>query len=158
MSTPAVKPIPENMHTLTPHLCCEGAAEAIEFYKRAFGATELGRLAGPNGKLMHAMLKIGDSMLMLVDDNPEYGMLGAKALKGSPVTIHMYVEDVDAVVGQAEAAGAKVTMPVADMFWGDRYGRLEDPFGHQWSIATHQRECTPEDIQKAMASSCQPAA
>jgi PhnB protein len=158
MSTPDVKPIPENMHTLTPHLCCEGAADAIEFYKRAFDAVELGRLPGPNGKLMHAIVRIGDSMLMLVDDNPAFGMLGAKALKGSPVTIHMYVKDVDATVRQAEAAGAKITMPVADLFWGDRYGRIEDPFGHQWSIATHQRDCTPEDIQKAMANSCQPAA
>jgi PhnB protein len=158
MSTPAVKPIPGDMRTLTPHLCCEGAADAIEFYKRAFNAVELGRLPGPDGKLMHAMVKIGDSILMLVDANPAFGMLGAKALKGSPVTIHMYVEDVDAIVRQAEAAGAKVTMPVADMFWGDRYGRLEDPFGHQWSIATHIRDCTPEEMQKAMAASGQPGA
>jgi PhnB protein len=152
MSTPDVKPIPENMHTLTPHLCCAGAADAIEFYKRAFDAVELGRLAGPDGKIMHAQVKIGDSTLMLVDENPAFGMLGAKALKGSPVTIHMYVKDVDATVRQAEAAGAKVTMPVADMFWGDRYGRLEDPFGHQWSIATHQRDCSPEEMKKAMAA------
>ncbi|SAL03823.1 glyoxalase/bleomycin resistance protein/dioxygenase superfamily protein [Caballeronia calidae] len=152
MSTSAVKPIPEGMHSLTPHLVCAGAADAIEFYKRAFGAVELGRLAGPNGKIMHAQVRIGDSALMLVDEDPAYGMIGAKALKGSPVTIHLYVEDVDAVVRQAEAAGAKVTMPVADMFWGDRYGRLEDPFGHQWSVATHQHECRPEDIEKAMAA------
>lgn len=152
MSTSAVRPIPEGMHSLTPHLVCAGAADAIEFYKRAFGAVELGRLAGPNGKIMHAQVRIGDSALMLVDEDPAYGMIGAKALKGSPVTIHLYVEDVDAVVRQAEAAGAKVTMPVADMFWGDRYGRLEDPFGHQWSVATHQHECRPEDIEKAMAA------
>ncbi len=110
---------------------CAGTADAIEFYKRAFDAVELGHLPGPDGKLMHAMVKIGDSMLMLVDKIPAFGMLGVNALKGSPVTIHMYVPDVDATVCQAEAAGAKVTMPVANMFWGDRYGRIEDPFGHQ---------------------------
>ncbi|CAL8473901.1 MULTISPECIES: VOC family protein [Caballeronia] len=150
MSTSAVKPIPEGMHSLTPHLVCAGAAEAIEFYKRAFNAVELGRMPGPDGKLMHAMVKIGDSMLMLVDEFPQFGSVGAKALKGSPVTIHLYVEDADATVKQAESAGAKVTMPVADMFWGDRYGRLEDPFGHQWSVATHTRDVTPEEMKQAM--------
>jgi PhnB protein len=158
MSTSDVKPIPEGMHSLTPHLCCAGAADAIEFYKRAFGATELGRMSGPDGKLVHAMVKIGDSMLMLADENPSCGMLGAKAMKGSPVTIHLYVEDADAVVRQAEAAGAKVVMPVADMFWGDRYGRIEDPFGHSWSIATHTRDVSHEDMQKAVASMGQPGA
>ncbi|SAK64225.1 glyoxalase/bleomycin resistance protein/dioxygenase superfamily protein [Caballeronia temeraria] len=151
MSNPAVKPIPEGMHSLTPHLVCAGAAEAIEFYKRAFGAVELGRMPAPDGKLMHAMVKIGDSTLMLVDEFPQFGSVGPKALKGSPVTIHLYVEDADATVKQAEAAGAKVTMPVADMFWGDRYGRLEDPFGHQWSVATHTRDMTPEEMKQAMA-------
>ncbi|BBU27647.1 glyoxalase/bleomycin resistance protein/dioxygenase superfamily protein [Caballeronia pedi] len=150
MSTSAVKPIPEGMHTLTPHLVCAGAADAIEFYKRAFGAVELGRLPGPDGKLMHAMVKIGDSTLMLVDEFPQFGSVGPKELKGSPVTIHLYVEDVDATVKQAESAGAKVTMPVADMFWGDRYGRLEDPFGHQWSVATHVRDVAPEEMKQAM--------
>jgi PhnB protein len=150
MSNPAVDRIPQGMHSLTPHLVCAGAAEAIEFYKRAFNAVELGRMPGPDGKLMHAMVKIGDSMLMLVDEFPQYGSVGPKALKGSPVTIHLYVEDVDATVKQAESAGAKVTMPVADMFWGDRYGRLEDPFGHQWSVATHMRDVTPEEMKQAM--------
>ncbi|KXU87189.1 glyoxalase [Caballeronia megalochromosomata] len=150
MSTSAVKPIPEGMHSLTPHLVCAGAADAIEFYKRAFNAVELGRMPGPDGKLMHAMVKIGDSTLMLVDEFPQFGSVGPKALKGSPVTIHLYVEDVDATVKQAESAGAKVTMPVADMFWGDRYGRLEDPFGHQWSVATHVRDMTPEEMKQAM--------
>ncbi|SPB18292.1 glyoxalase [Caballeronia novacaledonica] len=150
MSNSAVKPIPEGMHSLTPHLVCAGAAEAIEFYKRAFGAVELGRMPGPDGKLMHALVKIGDSMLMLVDEFPQYGSVGPQALKGSPVTIHLYVEDADATVKQAESAGAKVTMPVADMFWGDRYGRLEDPFGHQWSVATHTRDVTPEEMKQAM--------
>ncbi|MFA5914764.1 MAG: VOC family protein [Burkholderiales bacterium] len=146
-----VKPIPEGMHSLTPHLVCAGAAEAIEFYKKAFGAIEGGRLPGPNGKLMHAMLHIGDSALMLVDEMRDCNALGPKALKGSPVTIHLYVEDVDACVERAVAAGAKITMPVEDMFWGDRYGRLEDPFGHQWSVATHKREVSPEEMKQAMA-------
>ncbi|SAL00347.1 VOC family protein [Caballeronia ptereochthonis] len=154
MSNSAVDRIPAGMHSLTPHLCCAGAADAIEFYKRAFNAVELGRMPGPDGKLMHAMVKIGDSMLMLVDENPDFGMLGPKAIKGSPVTIHLYVEDVDATAKQAIDAGAKVTMPVADMFWGDRYGRLEDPFGHQWSIATHVRDVSPEEMKEAMTKGC----
>jgi uncharacterized glyoxalase superfamily protein PhnB len=151
-----VKPIPDNMHSLTPHLVCAGAAQAIEFYKKSFNAKEEGRLAGPDGKLMHAMVRIGDSALMLVDEMPAHGALGPKALKGSPVTLHLYVEDADATVAQAVKAGAKVTMPLADMFWGDRYGQLEDPFGHHWSVATHQRDLTSEQItegMKAMAPS-----
>ena len=151
MNKSVPKPIPEGMHTLTPHLICAGAAAAIEFYKAAFGAVESSRLPGPDGKLMHAMVRIGDSPLMLVDESPAWGMLGPKALKGSPVTIHLYVENVDATVAQALAAGAKVTMPVADMFWGDRYAQLEDPFGHRWSVATHTRDLLPEEIQRAMA-------
>src|SRR3989442_7774736 len=114
-----VKPIPEDMHSITPHLVCAGAASAIEFYKKAFGATEKGRLRGPDGRLMHAAVRIGDSTVMLVDEMPEWGALGPKALKGSPVTIHLYVDDVDAVVARAVKAGAKVTMPVADQFWGE---------------------------------------
>ncbi len=149
---PQVKPVPEGMHTVTPHLVCAGAAEAIEFYKKAFGATEVGRLPGPNGKLMHAMLHIGDSALMLVDEMRDCNALGPKALKGSPVTIHLYVEDVDACIERAVAAGAKITMPVQDMFWGDRYGRLEDPLGHQWSVATHKRDVSPEEMKQAIAA------
>lgn len=155
MSTPAVKAIPEGMHALTPHLVCAGAADAIEFYKKAFNAVELVRLPGPQGRLMHASLRIGDSTLMLVDEMPEHGALGPKALKGSPVTIHLYVENADATFEQAVAAGAKVTMPLADMFWGDRYGQLEDPFGHRWSVATHQRDVTPEEMQEAMRKMAQ---
>jgi len=151
MAKPATKPIPEGMHSLTPHLVCAGAPEAIDFYKRAFNAIEEGRMPGPDGKLMHAAVKIGDSTLMLVDENPQWGLLGPKALKGSPVAVHLYVPDVDATVAQAVAAGAKVTMPVADMFWGDRYGQLEDPFGHRWSVATHTRELTSEEIREGMA-------
>jgi len=151
MSKPAVKPIPDGMHSLTPHLVCAGAADAIRFYEKAFNAVEVMRLPGPNGRLMHASVRIRDSMLMLVDEMPEWGALGPKSLKGSPVTIHLCVDNVDATVAQAVAAGAKVTTPVADMFWGDRYGQLEDPFGHHWSVATHTRDMTAQEIQEAMA-------
>lgn len=147
---PQVKPVPEGMHTVTPHLVCAGAADAIEFYKKAFNAMEVGRLAGPQGKLMHAMIRIGDSSVMLVDEFPDCGSFGPKSLKGSPVTIHLYVEDVDAFVKRAVAAGAKITMPVDDMFWGDRYGRLEDPFGHRWSVGTHKRDVSLEEMKQAM--------
>lgn len=152
-----VKKIPDGMHTVTPHLICAGAADAIEFYKKAFNAKEKGRIPGPNVKLMHAAIQIGDSTVMLVDEMPEWGALGPKALKGSPVAIHLYVEDVDAFTAQAVGAGAKVTMPIADMFWGDRYGQLEDPFGHRWSVATHVRDMSPEEMQQAMQKmSCAP--
>lgn len=146
-----VKPVPDNMHTITPHLICAGAADAIEFYKKAFDATEEMRLPGTNGRLMHAMIRIEGSAVMLVDEMPEWGALGPKALRGSPVTIHIFVADTDAFVARAVAAGAKITMPVADMFWGDRYGKIEDPFGHHWSIATHQRDPSPEEITAALA-------
>jgi uncharacterized glyoxalase superfamily protein PhnB len=147
------------MHTVTPHLVCAGAAAAIEFYKKAFDATEVGRLAGPQGKLMHAMIRIAGSAVMLVDEFPEWNSLGPKALKGSPVTIHLYVEDVDAWVKRAVAAGAKIIMPLEDMFWGDRYCRLEDPFGHHWSVATHLRDVGPEEMQRAMQNmSARPSA
>lgn len=139
------------MHSVTPHLICAGASEAIEFYKNAFNAVELSRLPGSDGKLMHASIRIGDSVIMLNEETPEWNALGPKALKGSPVTIHLYVEDADAVFDQAVHAGAKVTMPLDDMFWGDRYGKLEDPFGHQWSIGTHVRDVTPEEMKKGMA-------
>jgi PhnB protein len=150
MSAPAVKPIPEGMHSLTPHLICAGAAAAIKFYTEAFGAIEQFRLPGPEGKLMHACVKIGDSMLMLVDEMAGCSMLGPRALKGSPVAIHLYVPNVDAVVAQAVAAGARITMPAADMFWGDRFAQLEDPFGHRWSVATHQRDVPMEEMQAAV--------
>jgi PhnB protein len=153
MSSSAVKPIPEGMHSLTPHIVCAGAADAIAFYKKAFDAVEQSRLPGPNGKVMHAMLRIGDSTLMLMDDMPDCGALGPIALKGSPVTLHLYVTDVDAVFARAIAAGATERMPVTDMFWGDRYGQIEDPFGHRWSIATHQRDVTPEEMVEAMSKS-----
>ena len=145
-----VKPIPDDMHRVTPHLICAGAAKAIEFYKKAFGAVEEARLPGQDGRLMHAVIRIHGDAVMLVDEMPEWGALSPKALKGSPVTLHLYVEDVDAFVKRALDAGAKLTMPVQDMFWGDRYGKLEDPFGHHWSVATHVRDVSLEEAQKAM--------
>jgi len=148
----SVKPVPDGMHTVTPHLVCDGATAAIEFYKKAFNATEFMRvpMPGPSGKLMHAAIRIGDSMVMLVDEFPEWCSQGPKTLRGTPVTIHLQVENVDDFAAQAVRAGAKVIMPVEDAFWGDRYGVLEDPFGHRWSVATHIRDLTPEEIQKNM--------
>ena len=157
MASQSVNPIPEGMHTVSPHLICAGAGDAIDFYKKAFGATETSRMPGPGGKLMHASIRIGDSAVMLVDEMPEWGSLGPKVLKGSPVVIHLYVDDVDAFTARAVAAGAKVTMPVADMFWGDRYCQLEDPFGHRWSVATHVRDVSPADMQQAMQKMSQKA-
>ena len=150
MSKTQVNPIPEGMHTVTPHLVCAGAADAIEFYKKAFNAVEIGRTAGPQGKLLHGLIRIGDSKVMLVDEFPDWGSFGPKSLKGSPVTMHLYVEDVDAFVAHAAAAGAKITMPLQDMFWGDRYCKLEDPFGHQWSVGTHVRDVSPDEMQQAV--------
>lgn len=149
-----IKPIPDGMHSITPHLICAGAADAIEFYKKAFGAQEGGRLEGPNGKIMHASIKIGDSHVFLFDEMPDFGALGPKALKGSPVTIHLYTEDVDALWDRAVKAGAKVIMPLENAFWGDRYGKLEDPFGHHWSLASHIADLTPDEIKEAMATAC----
>jgi len=148
--TDTVNPIPPGMHTITPHLVCKDAAVAIEFYKEAFGAVEVSRLPGPNGRLMHAMLRIGDSMLMLVDEFPEMHVRGPQALGGTPVTIHLSVADADAAFRRATAAGATARMPVTDMFWGARYGQVQDPSGHMWSIATQVRELTPEQIVEAM--------
>ena len=150
--TPTVNPIPHGMHTITPHLVCNGAAAAIEFYKEAFGAVEVARLAGPDGRLMHGMVRIGDSALMLVDEFPEMHALGPKALGGSPVTIHLSVTDVDASYKRATAAGASARMPVTDMFWGARYGMVQDPFGHLWSIATQVRNLSMAQITEAMKS------
>lgn len=148
---PAVKKIPAGMTAVTPHLVCADAARAIDFYKKAFGAVEEARLGGPDGKLWHGLVRINGAAVMLVDENPQWGALGPTALKGTPVTIHLYVEDVDAFVERAVEAGATLKMPVQDMFWGDRYGIVVDPFGHNWSVATHIRDATPQDIQKAMA-------
>ena len=154
MSTNKVEPVPAGMHTVTPHLICDGAAAAIEFYKKAFSATEICRMPTPDGKIMHAAVKIGDSMVMLVDQMPDWGCLGPAALKGASVTIHLQVENADDLFKQAVDAGAKVIMPIEDAFWGDRYGKVEDPFGHHWSIATHVKDVTPEEMQEAMKAGC----
>ena len=146
-----VKPIPEGMNSVTPHLICAGAKDAIEFYKKAFNAQELFRLDAPSGKLIHACIRIGNSNLMLADESPEWESLGPKALKGSSVTIHLYVGDADKVFKQAVGAGATVKMPLDNMFWGDRYGIVVDPFGHQWAIATHVKDVSFEEL-KAEAS------
>jgi uncharacterized glyoxalase superfamily protein PhnB len=149
-----VKPIPDGYRTVTPHLVVDGAAKAIEFYKKAFGPEEISRSPGPGGKIMHALIKIGDSAVMLVDDFPEWcggKSKTPKALGGSPVSIHLYVNDADAAAEKAIAAGATVKMPVNETFWGDRFGVLEDPFGHSWSIATHVKDMTPAEMQAAAA-------
>ena len=148
--TAQVEAIPKDMHTITPHLVCDGAADAIAFYKKAFNAVEDARMQTPDGKIMHAMLTIGDSHLMLVDEFPDYGSIGPNKLKGTPVTLHMYVQDVDQAFAQAVAAGATVKMPLENQFWGDRYGIVTDPFGHSWSLATHVKDVTPEEMKAAM--------
>ncbi|MET0406843.1 MAG: VOC family protein [Hyphomicrobium sp.] len=140
----------EALQAITPHLVCGGAADAIDFYRKAFGAEEVMRLAGPNGKLMHALIRIGNANVMLVDEAPEWGSLSPLTLGGSPVTLHLYVADVDGFVDRAVKAGALLRMPVEDMFWGDRYGIVEDPFGHKWSVATHQRDMSEDEIAAAM--------
>ena len=132
-----VKPIPEGYHTVTPYLIVAGAAAALAFYKKAFGATESMRLTGPGGKIGHAEIRIGDSHVMLADEVPEIGARGPRSFGGSPVTIFLYVEDVDATVDRAVAAGGKLVRPVKDQFYGDRSGGVEDPFGHVWYVATH---------------------
>ena len=142
----AVKPIPDGYHTATPYLVVNGAARAIEFYKNAFGAQELMRMGGPDGKINHAEIKIGDSPIMLSDE--VMGNKSPQTLGGSPVAIFLYVDDVDRVFNQAIAAGAKEEMKPADMFWGDRYGKLTDPFGHSWSLATHVEDVAPQEMEK----------
>jgi uncharacterized glyoxalase superfamily protein PhnB len=141
-----VQAVPEGFNTVSPHLVVSPCAEAIEFYCKAFGAEKLCEMPGPGGVLMHAEIRIGNSQVMLCDEMPGMTSKGPKGLGGSPVTIHLYVEDVDALMKQAEAAGAKVTMPAMDMFWGDRYGKVTDPYGHQWSIATHVEDVSPEEM------------
>jgi PhnB protein len=142
----AVKPVPEGYRTITPYLAVDGAAEAIEYYKKAFGAKERGRMDVPGGKIGHAELEIGDSLVMLSDALPQFSTRSPKELGGTSVSVHMYVEDVDAVVKQAIEAGATVTAEVADQFWGDRFGIVQDPFGHQWTISTHVEDVPPEEM------------
>ncbi len=149
---PAVQPIPEGYHSITPYIVVNGAAEAIEFYKRAFGAVEIDRAQSPDGKkIMNATIQIGDSRIMLNDEFPEMGCKGPLSLGGSPFNLHLYVEDADTVFERAVVAGATVTMPIADMFWGDRYGCVTDPFGHQWGIATRKRVMTEDDLKQLAA-------
>ncbi|MCC6144283.1 MAG: VOC family protein [Candidatus Hydrogenedentes bacterium] len=148
------KAIPDEFKGIIPHLVCSPCTEAIEFYKKAFGAVDEGAMPTPDGgRIMHACIRIDGAPLFLVDDMPEYcggKSMTATSLGGTPVTIHRYVEDVDAAIKRAEEAGATVTMPAEDMFWGDRYGQVRDPYGHMWSIATHKRDMTPEEMKKEM--------
>ena len=144
-----IKPIPEGNHTVTAGLVVRGGKKAIEFYKTAFGAQVLNVMNGPDGQsVMHAELKIGDSKIYIGDENPEMGAVSPQALNGSPVSLNIYTEDCDAMVKRAVAAGAKITMPIADMFWGDRYGKITDPFGHHWGIATHIEDVSEADMAK----------
>jgi len=144
----AVTPIPEGFHTVTPHLVIKGAATAIDFYKRAFGAEVLARMDGPGGSVGHAELKIGDSIIFLADEFPGAPCKSPQSLGGTTATLHIYVPAVDASFKQAIAAGAREIMAVADMFWGDRFGQLQDPFGHTWSIATRKEEVSPQEMEK----------
>ncbi len=146
----SVKPIPDGYHTLTPFLTVKDASRAIEFYKQAFGAKERGVMKDPDGKVMHAEIMIGDSVIMLSDEFPTYGAVSPQTLGGSPSGLHIYVEDVDTSFDRAVKAGGHVDMPVMDQFWGDRYGRLTDPFGHKWSIATHTKDLSMDEMKHAM--------
>jgi PhnB protein len=145
-----VKPIPDGYHAVTPFLVVSDAARAMEFYKAAFGAKERMRMAGPGGKIVHAEMTIGDAVIMVADEFPEWGNLSPESLNGSPVRMALYVEDVDDVASRAVAAGAKMLIPVADQFYGDRSGRLADPFGHLWIVATHIEDVSPGEMQKRM--------
>ena len=144
------KPIPEGYHTLTPFLTVRNAVKAIEFYKQAFGAQERGVAKDPAGKVMHAEVKIGDSIIMLSDEFPEFGSLSPESGGSPSMGLHIYIENVDQAFDRAVNAGAKVEMPVMDQFWGDRYGRLKDPFGHKWSIATHTKDMSADEMKNAM--------
>jgi len=146
-----VKPIPDGYHTATPYLVVKGAAKAIEFYKNAFGATELMRMAGPGGGIMHAELKIGDSIIMMGDEDPKRGIRGPESLGGSSMSLYLYVDDCDKVFNQAVGAGATATTPLKDQFYGDRNGAIKDPFGHSWHIATHKEDVSMDEIRKRMA-------
>jgi PhnB protein len=148
----AVKAIPDGYNTVTPYLIVKGAAAALDYYQRAFGATELLRMPDAHGRIAHAEIKIGDSVIMLADEHPEMGHRGPAALGGTPVSILLYVEDVDAVFDRAVKAGGKSRRPVADQFYGDRMGTLEDPFGHVWTVGTHTEDLSPEEMNKRMAA------
>ncbi len=145
-----VSPVPAGYHSVTPYLSIRGAAQAIEFYKKALGAKEIMRMPGPDGKVGHAEVQIGDSRVMLADEYEAIGFLSPQARGGTTVTLHVYVKDADAMVARASAAGAKITRPVEDQFYGDRTGTLVDPFGHVWSIATHVEDVAPDEIERRM--------
>jgi len=152
MSRGKVRPIPEGYHSLTPYLIVDGAAKALDFYARAFGARELMRMPGPGGKVGHAEIRIGDSVVMLADEHPEVGARGPRTFGGSPVSLMLYVEDVDATVKSALAAGARLLRPVEDKFYGDRSGTIEDPFGHQWHLSTHVEDVPPDEMERRAAA------
>ena len=143
------KPIPDGFHSATPSLVVSDSKKAIEFYKKAFGAKEIYQFPGPNGKIMHAMIQIGDSIIMMSDEFPDMGARSPKSIGGTPITIHLYVDNADKIFNQAVNAGAKVTMPIMDAFWGDRYGLVADPDGHSWAIATPKKDMSPEEMRKA---------
>ena len=147
-----VKPIPDEYHSVTPYLILSDAAGALDFYKRAFGATETVRMPGPDGKIGHAEIRIGDSVIMLADEHHDMGALSPKTLGGSPVSLMIYVQDVDSVARQAVAAGAKETRPVENKFYGDRSGSFADPFGYEWHISTHVEDVPPDEMQKRAAA------
>lgn len=147
-----VRPIPEGDHTITPYLSIEGAADAIDFYKRAFGATEVMRLAQPDGRIGHAELQLGDSRVMLADEVPEMDFRSPHSIGGTPVHLHLYVENVDGVVSRALAAGAKLVRPVQDQFYGDRLGSVADPYGHVWHVSTHNEDLSMEELRKRAAA------
>ncbi len=143
-----VNAIPDGYHTVTPGLTVRDGAKAIAFYQRAFGAQQVFRMDRPDGRLMHAELKIGNSIMMLGEENPQWGCHSPESLKDTPVSFYLYVADADAAFAQAVAAGAKAVKPVSDMFWGDRQGEVSDPFGHRWSLATHKEDLTPQQIEQ----------
>jgi PhnB protein len=153
--TSSVRAVPEGYHSVTPYLAVDDGARAIAFYKEAFGATEVMRMPGPGGKIGHAEIRIGDSRIMLADEYPDMGFRSPKAYGGSPVGLHLYVEDVDDVARQAIAAGAKELRPVKDQFYGDRTGSLEDPFGHVWHIATRKEDLSPDELKRRAAQAMQ---
>ena len=147
-----VKPQPDGYHSVTPYLVVKDAAGAIDYYKKVFGAQELFRLSGPDGKVGHAELKVGDSIVMLADEAPQMGALSPPTIGGSPVRILLYVENVDEIVPRAVAAGAKIVRPVADQFYGDRAGGIEDPFGHYWHVATHKEDVSSDEMKRCAAA------
>jgi PhnB protein len=151
----SVQPIPEDYPRVTPYLIIDGASDAIDFYTKVLGAQERMRMPGPDGKLGHAELQLGNSVIMLADEFPDMGAVGPKSVGGTPVTLHVYVEDVDSVFANAVASGAKEIRAVENQFYGDRSGQFEDPFGHQWNVASHVEDVPPEEMEKRAAEAMQ---